>query len=189
MIGAEDDDDVRLRLLDQIDVLVDRVRRAPVPGLAGGAHLRRHRDDELRAEDVGELPAVLQVQQQRLALELHQHVDREDAAVDEIAEHEVDDPVLAGERHRRLRALIGQRRQPRSLAAGKHERQRAQIHAASPILKFIASTQAWKGICRRPRNSAIARPVEQRPAPPAGACDAGSPCGLGTSPARADPLP
>ena len=47
VIAAEDRHHVRVGLLDEVDVLVDRVRRALVPGLAGGAHLRRHRDDEL----------------------------------------------------------------------------------------------------------------------------------------------
>ncbi len=110
VIGTEDRDDIRLGLFDEVDVLVDGVRRAAIPGLPVRAHLRRHGDDELIAENVAELPTVLQMQQERLALELHQDVDGKDAGVDEIAENEIDDPVLAAKGHGRLGAFVGQRR-------------------------------------------------------------------------------
>ena len=60
-----------------MDVLKDGVRRPLIP-LLTFAHLRRHRNDELVLEQIGELPAVAQVLQQRLALELCQDVDRID---------------------------------------------------------------------------------------------------------------
>ena len=50
VIAAENRHHVRIGLLHQVDVLVDGVGRALVPGLARRAHLRRHRDHELRLE-------------------------------------------------------------------------------------------------------------------------------------------
>ncbi len=50
VIGPEDGDDVRIGLLDQVDVLINGVGRALVPGLARGAHLRGNGDDELIPE-------------------------------------------------------------------------------------------------------------------------------------------
>ncbi len=79
VVAAEDGHRVRVGLLHQVDVLVDGVGCALVPGLARRPHLRRHRNDELRLQQSAELPAFAQVLQQRLAAELGQHVDRVDA--------------------------------------------------------------------------------------------------------------
>src|SRR5579883_704134 len=38
---------MRVRLLNEVNVLINRVRRAAVPILIGGAHLRWHGDDEI----------------------------------------------------------------------------------------------------------------------------------------------
>ena len=86
VIAAEDRHHVRVGLLHQVDVLIDRVGRALVPGFVLGAHLRRHRDDELVLEQAAELPALAQVLQQRLAAELRQHIDRINSRVDEVAQ-------------------------------------------------------------------------------------------------------
>ena len=51
--------------------------------------------------------------QQRLAAELGQDVDGIDARVDEVAEDEIDDAVLAAERNGRFGPFLGQRIQPR----------------------------------------------------------------------------
>ena len=128
VVGPEDRHQVRIRLLDEIGVLVDGVRGAAVPGLARRAHLGRHRDDELLLEQPTELPAVREVLQQRLALELREDVDGVDARVDEVAEDEVDDAVLAPERYRRLGALLGQRKQARAFAAGQDDAEDPESH-------------------------------------------------------------
>src|SRR4051812_39009396 len=47
VIGAKDRDNVRVRLFDEVDVLVDGVGGSLIPGLSGGPHLGRNRDDEL----------------------------------------------------------------------------------------------------------------------------------------------
>ena len=59
--------------------------------------------------------------EQRLAAELGEHVDRVDAGVDEIAEHEIDDPVLASEGNCRLGALAREGEKAGSFAAGEDE--------------------------------------------------------------------
>ena len=100
------------------------------------AHLRRHRNDELVLEQAAELPSLAQVLQQRLALELRQHVDRINARVDQVAQDEIDDPILASERNRRLGAFLGQRIEPGTLAAGEHDSQYAQSHTVKRQLYF-----------------------------------------------------
>jgi len=135
VVAAEDGHRVRVGLLHQVHVLVDGVGCSLVPGLARRPHLRGHRNNELRLQQGAELPAFAQVLQQRLAAELRQHVDRVDARVDEVAEHEVDDTVLASERNGRLGPLLGQRVEPRSFPAGQYDAQHAYAHSLcqSPI--------------------------------------------------------
>ncbi len=130
MIGAEDRDQGRIGLLDEVRVLVDRVRGAPVPRLARRPHLGRHRDDEVVLQEPAELPALGQMLQERLALELGEDVDGVDPGVDEVAEDEVDDAVLAAEGHRGLGALLGQGIETRALSPRQHDSQDAQSHGA-----------------------------------------------------------
>ena len=130
MVGAEDGYQVRVGLLDKVDVLKDGVGRSLIPGFVGGAHLRRHRDDELVFEQAAELPALAQVLQERLAAELGQHVDRIDTRVDKVAEYEIDDAVFATERDRGFGALLGEGIEPCTLPSGQHDAQHAQLHTA-----------------------------------------------------------
>ena len=112
VIGAEDDHEVRIGLLDQIDVLIDGVGGAAIPVLAGGTHLRGHGNDEVLLQQAAHFPAVAKVLQQALALELDQHVDGIDPGVDQVAEHEIDDAVASAEGHRGFGAFFGQRIEP-----------------------------------------------------------------------------
>jgi hypothetical protein len=66
---------VRIGLLDEVHVLVDRICGALVPGLGRRTHLGRHGNYELLPQQPGELPAVAKVLQQRLALELNQYIN------------------------------------------------------------------------------------------------------------------
>ncbi len=112
MVGAEHADDVGLLVADQVQVLEDRVGRAREP-VGAAPHLRRHRDDVV-AEELRELPGRRDVTVEAVALVLGQDGDPEDAAVDEVREREVDQPVVAPERHRRLGAIGSER--PEALA-------------------------------------------------------------------------
>ncbi len=119
MVRAEHRDQVGLGVVDQIEILKNRIRGALVPQLAH-PHLRRDWDDKVVGQHPAELPSVLEMLDQRLRAPLHQNVDRVDARVDEIGENEIDDAIFAAERHRRFGAIAGQRMQPRSLPPGHH---------------------------------------------------------------------
>ncbi len=85
VIRAEDHNHVRIGLLDQVDVLVNRIRRPAVPVLLSRSHLCRNGNDEVVFQQTTHLPAFAQMLQKRLALELDQHVDGVNAGVDQIA--------------------------------------------------------------------------------------------------------
>ena len=97
----------------------------------GGPHLRGNGNDEVIAQQAGRLPALAQVLQQRLALELDQHVDGIDAGVDQVTQDKVDDPVAASEGNGGFGALLGERIEPSSFAPCQNKRKNAQLHCAS----------------------------------------------------------
>ena len=119
MVGAEDQDRVGAVLLDEVDVLEDRVGGAAVPALPH-AHLRRH-DGYERIEAAAVAPGALDVLRQRLRLVLGQHVDRPDARVRHVRQDEIDDAVATSEGHRRLGAIEREREEPRAFAPGHDE--------------------------------------------------------------------
>ena len=145
VISAEDGHHVGIGLLHQIDVLINGVGRALIPGLILGTHLGGHGDDELSLQQAAELPAFAEVLQQGLAAELGQHIDGIDSRVDEVAQHEVDNPVLAAKRYGRFGPFVGQRRQSGSLAAGEDDAQYAYPHRfnayCSRVGVLLASTK------------------------------------------------
>ena len=61
VIGAEDGHQMVIHVFDQIEVLINRVGRALVPRLFGGAHLGRDRNNELLSEQAAKLPAIPEV--------------------------------------------------------------------------------------------------------------------------------
>ena len=74
VVATEDHDLFGVSIFDEVEVLVDGIGGAAVPVLAG-ALLGRHRDDEVVRQDVAEVPGLVQVLVQALALEHGQHVD------------------------------------------------------------------------------------------------------------------
>ena len=123
VVGAEDADHVGLLVVDQVQVLVDRVGRAREP-VRAAAHLRRHRRDVV-AEERRELPGRRDVAVEAVALVLRQDGDPQEAAVDEVREREVDQPVVAAERNGRLGAVGRERPEPLALAARQNRSRRA----------------------------------------------------------------
>ena len=109
-----------------MDVLKDRVRSSLIP-LRTLAHLRRNRNDELVFQQIGKLPTITQMLQQRLALELRKNVDRINPRIDEIAENEIDDTVFPRERDSRLRSLLGQGRETFTLATGEDDAENRNV--------------------------------------------------------------
>src|SRR5262245_42762861 len=108
MVAAENGHYVGAGLFYQIDVLIDGIGSSLIPGFAVRAHLCRNGNDELILQQTAELPALTEMLQERLAPELGQDIDGVDAGIDEIAEDEVDDAVLAAKRDRGFSALAGE---------------------------------------------------------------------------------
>ena len=103
----------------------------------------RARDDEAVLQDPAELPAVREVLEQRLALELGEDVDRVEARVDEVAEDEVDDAVLAPEGNGGLGALLGEGIEASALASGEHDAEHAKSHGAGGSPGPWATGRRW----------------------------------------------
>ena len=127
----------RVRLFDQVDVLENGVGGSLVPGFVGRAHLRGHGNDELVLEQAAELPTLVEVLQQRLAAELGQHIDGINAGIDEVAQHEVDDAILASERNRGFGALLGERVEPGAFSTGQDDAEHTQSHIAGYCVRRI----------------------------------------------------
>ena len=121
VVGADHHHDVGLVVVDQVEGLVDRVGAAEVPVLADPL-LRRHRRDVV-AEQRRHPPGRGDVTVQGVRLVLRQHDDPQVAAVDDVGQCEVDQPVDPRERHRRLGPVGRQRHQPLALAAGEDDGQ------------------------------------------------------------------
>ena len=162
VVAGEDEDRVGRVVLDDVDVAQDRVGRAAVP--LGDAAARDVRLEQLDAAPVAvevPRPAEADVVVERARVVLGQHDDVVDVRVDAVRQREVDDPVLAAERHGRLGALLGQDREALALAAGEDHRHR-------PLHAVDASTRPARarlnGSCRCV-NAACSRSAAARPRP------------------------
>jgi len=124
VIAGQQEDAVGALVFQRVDVLVDRVRGPLVPPFAG-AELRRDRVQTLAQGGGEDVPAELHVAVEGETLVLGEDVDPLQSRVGAVREREVDDAVLAGERHRRLGPLLGERIEPLPLAAGQDHRERA----------------------------------------------------------------
>ena len=134
VVGRHDEQEVRLEGADVRLAPEDRVGVPLVEAALAAAEVRmEHPHAAVRAVEVPGA-AVGQVLRERVRLVLQDDPDVGDAAVSQVREREVDQPVDAGERHRRLRALLGEDVEPAALAACEDERQDAgtpQLHPSS----------------------------------------------------------
>src|SRR5207237_2460443 len=89
VIAAENADDFRLLVEDQLEVLEDRVRRSAKPERTF-AHLRGD-DVNILTNVRYESPRARDVLDQRVRFELRQDLDFEEAGVNEVVDDEVDD--------------------------------------------------------------------------------------------------
>ena len=129
VIGAEDDHQVGLVVVDEVERLVDRVRGAGVP-LRPEPLLGRDRRHEV-AQQRAHPPGQADVPVQAVALVLGQHGDPQAARVGQVGQREVDQPVQAAEGDGGLGPVVGQRGQPLSRAARQHD-------AEDPLLRHLA---------------------------------------------------
>ena len=120
MIAGEDDHVFRAIGLDDVEVLVDRVGRAFIPLGFGNALARRQYVEALIALGPQEVPAALEMADQRMRLVLRRHADPANAGIERVRQREIDDPRLAAEIDRRLGAAIGELVEPAAAAAGEH---------------------------------------------------------------------
>src|SRR5688572_8914887 len=116
-------------LMNDVQILVNGVRRTAVPDLAE-LLLRRHDVDELAELAVQVAPAALHMLDQGVRLILSQDEDLANARVDAVRQREVDDAVLSPERRGWLRSLIGQLHQPLPAAARHDDGDRAASELA-----------------------------------------------------------
>jgi len=112
-VVAGEDDDVLGRVgLDDVDVLVDGIRRAGIPLILRDALAGREDVEALVAPGPQEVPAVLKMPDEAVGLVLGGDADAADARIDRIRQSEVDDPGLAAEIDGGLGAAVGQFEQP-----------------------------------------------------------------------------
>ena len=109
VIGAKDGDQKIVCDIEQIQILEYSVGGTSIPAIFFRTKLGSYGNDELILQQTAELPAVAQVAQQGITSVLNEHIDRAKAGVDEIAESEVDDAILAAEWNCRFRAFLSQR--------------------------------------------------------------------------------
>ena len=86
------------------------------------AHLGRDRRHVV-AEQRRHAPGPADVKVEAVALVLGEDHDPQEAGVGQVRQDEVDEPVLAAERHRGLGPIEGQRHQPLAFAAGEDDGQ------------------------------------------------------------------
>src|SRR5438552_1849367 len=162
MICTENNYHVRVSLLDEIYVLSDRVGRSSIPILLRRAHLCRDRNNKVVPKETAYFPALAQMLQQRLTLELRKNVDGINTRVDEIAQDEVDDSVAAPKRYCRFCPFLSQRIKARSLSACEHKRENPKLHAdRPPPISILENTSISSHVADRPGGRLQAR----RPAP------------------------
>ena len=109
---------------DGVDVLVDGVGGALVPGLGDALHGGEDLDE--LAELVGDdgPPAFADVAVERERLVLGEDVDVAEVGVDAVGEGDVDDAVLAGEGNGRLGAIAGEGEEAFAGTTGKQNAKR-----------------------------------------------------------------
>ena len=120
MVGTKHHDEVRRKLFDQPQVLIDGIGSALEP-FRSLAHLRWNHRDELLGEDRRQQPGTTDVLDQRLRLVLDQQVDGENLRVDQVGENKVNDAKTAAERYRWLRTMLGQWVQTGAFTARQNE--------------------------------------------------------------------
>ena len=102
--------------------LPHRVGRALKPARAVRRLLGRDDVDEPVRERIHAI-GLRDVMVERRRVELRQHEDAPQVGVQAVADRHVDQAVLAADRHRRLRALLRERKEARSLAAAEDDRE------------------------------------------------------------------
>ena len=138
VVGAEDTDEIRALVVEQVQVLVDRVGRALEP-LRAASHLGRDRRHVV-VEKGREPPRLGDVTVEAVALVLREHDDLQVAGVGEVRQREVDQTVRTPERHGRLGAVVREREQPLAFPTGEDDDENLRLSHAPRVLSPAPST-------------------------------------------------
>jgi len=123
VVGGEDEEHVGVEGRDLLPGTVERVRVSAIPAALVVADVGvEGAKAAVRPVEVPG-PATREMRGERVRLVLLEHPDVPDPAVVAVGEREVDEPVDAGERQRRLRALRRQDLEAAAFTARKHERE------------------------------------------------------------------
>jgi hypothetical protein len=131
VVGAEHADEVGILVGEHVERLVQRVGRAAEPVLAH-ALLRRHRLDVTLGHG-RQVPATREVRVQRIRFVLGEDLDLRDAAVDQVRQDEVDEPVAAADGDGGLGAVRGERQKACALATGEDNCEHARRRTTSRL--------------------------------------------------------
>ena len=137
VVAGEDEDIFRVVHVDEVDVLIDGVRGALVPGalLAGAQIGGQHMDAAVRFVQVPGL-AVAQIGVELHGAVLGQYAYRINAGVDAVGQGKVNDPVLGAEGDGGFCHVAGQRVQPGALSAGQQHGDTFLLHVHSPLYYY-----------------------------------------------------
>src|SRR5690606_27032396 len=108
--------------------------RSLVPVFFAESLLRRENLNETAVETV-ELVRLADMPVQADRIELRQQIDAVQSAVDAVRDRDVDDAILARQRHRRLRTILRQRKEPGLFAAAED-----QTHHIAHEIRFRSSS-------------------------------------------------
>ena len=120
VIARQDDDVFRRVALDDVDVLIDRVRGPGIPRPVRDALARGQDVEALVAFVAEEIPAALQMPDQAVRLVLGGDADAANAGIERIGEGKIDDARLAAEMDRGFGPPVREFEQTGTPAAGEH---------------------------------------------------------------------
>ena len=145
VVPGQDQHVLARELGEDMEVLPDRVGGALEPGLDGWSLLCGE-DLNIASRERVEAIGAADVTVERHRVELGEHVHPFHARVDRVRNRDVDQPVLARDRHRRLAALQRQRREARAASAAEDQDRDIQIalleSAHSLLLVLLAVSVA-----------------------------------------------
>ena len=124
LVAAQHDQVIKRMVQQMNQVLAHRVRGPLVPR---GVRQRLLRGQDLH-ETVRELVELVRLRDmavERCGVELREQVDPLQAGVDAVRYRDVHQTILARQRHRRLRPLLRQRKEPRARATAEDDRKHA----------------------------------------------------------------
>jgi hypothetical protein len=118
VIPGKDENTARALLLQNVDVLKDRVGCPEIPGFSS-PELRGDRKQKLIECAYKNVPTLPEMIVQRLAFILSENVYPLEPRVDAIGQGEIDDAIVTGEGNCGFRPVSGQRVEPLPLSAGQ----------------------------------------------------------------------